>query len=220
MCAHPPSLHLLQTTCSLLVALLAAVGLAADQQGSRDELWAPSFAQNPKGHPAALDWNAQAWRGASPILRPSRPWQPADEDLGRLAAWEAPPQDPSPDAVRTHDDSVLDGDFSEAEKEAIMEVMHRRGSSSSAPSSSPLPSWLAKRQTPRRLGWVVDLYRSVAQGLDPFVPQAETQGLSAAPERRSGRRPAACRFGPLALVCWNAARQVAVIRQRSSQYPQ
>lgn len=209
-----------------MVALLAAIGLAADQPGSRDELWAPSFAQEPKGHPAALDWNAQAWHGASPMLRPSRPWPQADEDLARPAAWEATPQDTSPDAVRIHDDSVLGGDFSEAEKEAIMEVMHRRGSSSSsssgggAPSSPTSPSWLAKRQTPRRLGWVVDLYRSVAQGLDPFVPQGETQGLSAAPERRSGRRPAACRFGPLALVCWNAARQVAVIRQRSSQYPQ
>lgn len=207
-----------------MMAIVAAVGLAADQPSSEEGLWVPSFAQNPKGHPAALDWNARPWHAAAPILRTSRPWQQADEDLGRPATWEGSQQDPSGDAVRLPDDGVLGGDFSEAEKEAIMEVMHRRGSSSSSSGSASLsstsPPWLAKRQTPRRLGWVVDLYRSVAQGLDPFVPQADTQVLSAAPERRSGRRPAACRFGPLALVCWNAARQVAVIRQRSSQYPQ
>ncbi|XP_047488197.1 translation initiation factor IF-2-like [Penaeus chinensis] len=85
---------MMKTTCSLMVALLAAIGLAADQPGSRDELWAPSFAQEPKGHPAALDWNAQAWHGASPILRPSRPWPQADEDLGRPAAWGSDPAGP------------------------------------------------------------------------------------------------------------------------------
>lgn len=80
--------------------------------------------------------------------------------------------------------------------------------------------WLAKRQPPRRLGSLVDLYRSVARGLSPFVPNSKNQVLSATPERRSGRRPAACRFGPFGLVCWNAARRGAVMRQRSSQYGQ
>ncbi|XP_045597515.1 uncharacterized protein [Procambarus clarkii] len=84
----------------------------------------------------------------------------------------------------------------------------------------PESPWLAKRQPPRRLGSLVDLYRSVAHGLSPFVPGTKGQVFSAAPERRSGRRPAACRFGPFGLVCWNAARRGTVMRQRSSQFSQ
>ncbi|KAG7169045.1 uncharacterized protein LOC121866515 [Homarus americanus] len=79
---------------------------------------------------------------------------------------------------------------------------------------------LAKGQPPRRLGSVVDLIQSMARGLRPFVPKKKKQDFFAAMERRSGRRPAACRFGPFELVCWNAARRGAVMRQRSSQYSQ
>ncbi|KAK8721215.1 hypothetical protein OTU49_012884 [Cherax quadricarinatus] len=80
--------------------------------------------------------------------------------------------------------------------------------------------WLTKREPPRRLGSLMDLYRSVAHGLSPFVPATKSQVFSAAPERRSGRRPAACRFGPFGLVCWNAARRSTVMRQRSPQLAQ
>ncbi|XP_050718344.1 uncharacterized protein LOC126999616 [Eriocheir sinensis] len=73
--------------------------------------------------------------------------------------------------------------------------------------------WLAKRQPPRRLGSLVDLYRSVASGLDPFTYKP----VMASPERRSGRWPAACKFNPFGFVCWNSARRGAVMRQRPLQ---
>lgn len=73
--------------------------------------------------------------------------------------------------------------------------------------------WLAKRQPPRRLGSLVDLYRSVARGLDPFT----SKPVMASPERRSGRWPAACKFNPFSFVCWNSGRRGAVMRQRNLQ---
>lgn len=76
---------------------------------------------------------------------------------------------------------------------------------------------MAKRQPPRSLGSLVDLYRTVAHGLSPFVAGTRTPIFSASPERRSARRPAACGFGPFSLVCWNAARLGAAVRARSPQ---
>ncbi|XP_045126839.1 uncharacterized protein LOC123513638 isoform X1 [Portunus trituberculatus] len=76
--------------------------------------------------------------------------------------------------------------------------------------------WLAKRQPPHRLGSLVDLYRTVARGLDPFT----TKPVMATPERRSGRWPAACKFNPFGFVCWNSARRGPVMRQRPLQYTQ
>ncbi|XP_071520538.1 uncharacterized protein [Panulirus ornatus] len=185
-----------KTTCTVVLAVMAAASLASEQPAS-DHPWYPSPQQVESD--ASEDtgaWVSQSWRS-------NQPWS-ADEE--EKAAWK--PQDTPAIGLAFTPESNLD-EVDAAGLDVMLSLAQQQ--------ESP---WLAKRQPPRRLGSLVDLYRSVARGLSPFVPNSKNQVLSASPERRSGRRPAACRFGPFGLVCWNAASRGAVMRQRSSQYGQ
>ncbi|XP_064087405.1 uncharacterized protein LOC135202082 [Macrobrachium nipponense] len=209
---------MMKMTYSLVAVVLATAAMAAEQHAPEQDSWLPSF---PKARPARSlhnkDWVAHAWQPEANPLTPSthQRWS-ADEDV-RDVAWEV--QDPLGAALQ-FEHGNLDEDLANSE-ESMLEIV---------------------RQPPSRLGSLVDLYKDVFHGLSPFVANPENQilpakperrsGLSslegipenqilpAKPERRSGRRPAACRFGPFGLVCWNAARRGAVMRQRSTQYSQ
>ncbi|KAK4308298.1 hypothetical protein Pmani_020000 [Petrolisthes manimaculis] len=145
-----------QATCTVVLAVVVAASLAAEQVGSREARSAPAASEVPT-------WVQAMWR-------PEEEWgnnQEEDE-----AGWA--PED-------TLDDASLED----------VEI-----------SQPQVGSWLAKRQPPRSLGSLMDLYRTVAHGLSPFVAQPRNHVLSASPQRRSARRPAACRFGTFGLVCW------------------
>ncbi|XP_068217711.1 uncharacterized protein [Palaemon carinicauda] len=204
---------MMKMTYSLFAVILATAAMAAEHQANEEDSWLPSF---PKPRPErslhTKDWVAHAWQPEANPLTPSTHQQWSADDDVRDVAWEA--QDPLGEALN------LDEDLANPE-ETMLEIV---------------------RQPPSRLGSLVDLYKDVFHGLSPFVANPENQilpakperrsGLSslegnpenlilpAKPERRSGRRPAACRFGPFGLVCWNAARRGAVMRQRSAQYSQ